>query len=104
VYDYDFWRAYSQLTVNMEDLAQTCDTPDCPLHFHAHDSIFVSKDGPKLEPALREEQQDSTSRVLEPAVTPKKITEDGGQKRSVDVKKSPEEHGFRRIIRNFTPS
>jgi hypothetical protein len=53
-----------------------------------------------------EEQQTVSSGVhtSESTILPRKRPETEEQKKAVDHRNGSKEHGFRRIIRNFTPS
>jgi hypothetical protein len=89
---------------NMESTS-SCNTSNCPLHFHAHDTIFVDEGNPQVSAALPEENRavSSERQTPESAVSSQKRTIEGGRQGdgNHDIL---EVHGFRRIIRNFTPS
>lgn len=89
----------------MEEPTSTCSPHDCPLHFHASDPVFVKEDIASVAQSLSEEQHTVTNRQHTSAgtVSPKKRTTDEEQDGGVDLG-STKDLGFRRIIRNFTPS
>jgi hypothetical protein len=84
----------------------SCNTPNCPLHFHAYDAIFVDEGNPQDSEVLLEENRavSPERQTPESTVNSQKRTIEGGQQGDVNHEYILEEHGFRRIIRNFTPS
>jgi hypothetical protein len=89
----------------MDELASTCDTRNCSLHFHANDSIFTNEEIPQVAQVLLENQEaiSSQGHTSESAIAAKRGNLKDGQ-RGVKHKNGPKESGFTRIIRNFTPS
>ncbi|KAH7383061.1 MFS transporter [Cadophora sp. MPI-SDFR-AT-0126] len=92
-----------------ETSESACDTGNCPLHFHADDTIFAKDEqiptAHENAPHGEEQQNTSTATSSEPSTTPlkKAVSEEQPQgKATVGI--NPNEHGFQRIVRNFTPS
>ena len=88
-----------------------CDTPTCDLHFHTSNTILSKEEtgetltSRQLPP--EEQNAESTGRdVGEPSSGPRKVipTSNKVQNGGIDTKYDPRDYGFRRIIRNFTPS
>ena len=90
---------------NLES-ATTCNPLDCPQHFHANDSIFADGGSPRVSPGQLEEQQTARSEThtSESTLSPKTKPSEEGQNGGVDHSEVPQDRGFGRIIRNFTPS
>jgi hypothetical protein len=90
-----------------DDMESTtnCNPVNCPLHFHLNDTIFVDEDNPQKFAALLEENRaiDSERQTLESTVNSQKRGIEEGQQSNIDQDKV-RGHGFKRIIRNFTPS
>ena len=91
--------------MNMEQTTNTCNSPNCPLHFHADDSILVNGERSQGDQALPEEQQVvSPGGLTSESTAMPKIVGKPGQPGDVEGAGGSKEHGFTRIIRNFTPS
>ena len=83
----------------MDAATSNCESGDCEQHFHAQDPVFATKVATVAVPA--EEEQSSSSEG--------QVTAKGGAITEANSSSSVPEHGveergFRRIIRNFTPS
>ena len=90
----------------MGPFAGTCDDGHCSLHFHVEDTI--SQDG-KSGQQDHEQLADEPSIDREPDLPQKSISHakrNVGSKlrRVVSHEHDPNDVGFRRIMRNFTPS
>ena len=70
------------------------------------DSIFVNEERAQVAHVPEEKQQTVSSggHTSESTIRPKEITIEEGQKQGVRYDAGRKERGFRRIIRNFTPS
>lgn len=85
----------------MGPFASTCDDGQCSLHFHVEDTISGQQDPEQLA--------DQSSITREPDL-PQQSTGHGKRnvgsklRRVVSHEHDPNDVGFRRIMRNFTPS
>lgn len=93
-------------TVDMEESTGTRNTFNGSHHSHTSNSIFVNGQYPHVVPDLREEHETVSSgeHTSKPTINHDKIIKDDRPKQDIDQENSCREHGFRRIIRNFTPS
>jgi hypothetical protein len=85
---------------DMPTPAESCNNGACPEHFHADNDIFTKTESrqrprPSERPSTRSEGHvsDFTDATLESEKKP-----------AVELYYDPHDHGYRRIIRNFTPS
>ncbi|KAK0113970.1 hypothetical protein ONS96_014818 [Cadophora gregata f. sp. sojae] len=91
-------------------LQNTCDTESCQLHFHNHDNdTMFAKDEQtpttQNQPQQVEERQNiSNTDSSEPLAVPTGKVVDEEHQGSSTADNSPQDHGFQRIVRNFTPS
>src|SRR5256885_16477399 len=77
----------------MQTPAQMCGNGTCGEHYHADDPIFKKKE------AMQQSNSDSERQTSNSSLEPEKKEE-----AKVELYNDPDDHGFRRIIRNFTPS
>jgi hypothetical protein len=80
--------------------ADSCNDGTCPEHFHADDPIF-SKTESRQRPRLVEKPSISSEGHVSDSIDGTTANE---KKPAVELYDDPDDHGFRRIIRNFTPS
>jgi hypothetical protein len=90
----------------MESSTNICNNGSCEDHYHAQDPIFVdgasrqrSEARPVEQPMVSPERLVSNSSVSHEAGT-----RDVERTQDVVSGRDSDDHGFRRIIRNFTPS
>src|SRR5436190_654315 len=85
----------------------TCNNSNCPDHYHADDDAFVSGKT-RQRPQARPMDQPSTSsggQASDSTIRPENTsTRQGEEKSAMEPEYDPDDHGLRRIIRNFTPS
>src|SRR5437588_10853788 len=87
---------------DMQAPAEPCEDGNCPEHFHADELIF-SKTESRQRPRLLEEPSSSSEGHASNS-TDATIENENGNEPAVELYCDPDDHGFRRIIRNFTPS
>lgn len=90
----------------MDTYTDTCDATDCQNHYHLQDPIFVDEGARQESQARLVEQQSTSSKGLVPdkSTNPEQVFVAAEQKQDVVQNYDPDDRGFRRIIRNFTPS
>ena len=83
-----------------------CANGDCEEHYHTHDPIFTVDETQKQSQVQLLPQRTTTSEghPTESIGNTSNGTEDTRRKQESIPVCDPADHGFRRIIRNFTPS
>ena len=91
----------------MEASPSMCSDGACARHFHEEDPVYVYMGNQQQSP-MSVANEPSTSldgEVTESSISPKKDTWEAEKKQSAGTTdQSSVDHGFQRIIRNFTPS
>jgi hypothetical protein len=84
----------------------TCNNNNCSDHYHAQDPIFTNGETRQRPPARPMEQPSTISegQASDPTLVPEKGTFQSEKEGGSEPEYNPDDHGFRRIIRNFTPS
>ena len=83
-----------------------CEGRDCEQHFHAQDPVFAPSTGMRRQSAaaVPSEQRSSSTEGQMSISNEKDIAVDEANPSSSAPEHGLDERGFRRIIRNFTPS
>src|SRR5277367_3195228 len=81
----------------------TCNNSNCPDHYHAEDPIFTNGETRQRPQAMTQPSTSSGGQVSDSTLEPKEGTRPS-EKKDVEPEYGPDDRGFRRIIRNFTPS
>ena len=83
----------------------TCNGNDCPEHFHTENSIFLDNGTHQQSQIglLDQRRTNSEGNMTETTVNYDKGSVDTKAK-TIEPAYDPNDRGFRRIIRNFTPS
>jgi hypothetical protein len=90
---------------HMHAPAGSCDSGTCPEHYHADDPIFTNSEArQRLQPRPLEQVSASTTGQASDTTLANEKPETDKRPADVELDCDPEKHGFRRIIRNFTPS
>jgi hypothetical protein len=97
------------MTETLEDVPTStgsCDNGNCPDHYHADDAIFMNSEA-RQRPRPRLMDQPSTSsggEASDSTLAPENGSLETEKKIDVEPELDPDDRGFQRIIRNFTPS
>jgi tellurite resistance protein TehA-like permease len=82
----------------------TCNNSNCPDHYHAEDPIFTNGETRQRPQPMTQPSTSSGEQVSNSTLEPEEGTLPSEKKDVVKPGYGPDDHGFRRIIRNFTPS
>lgn len=90
----------------MESSTHNCNNGRCLDHYHAQDPIFVdSASRPRSEARPVEQRRTSPERLVSNSSGSHEAgTKDVEKPQDMVSGRNPDDHGFRRIILNFTPS
>ena len=89
----------------MGTFAGTCDDDHCSLHFHAEDAIVQDgKSGQQDHEQLADQPSVNREPDLPQSIGHEKRNFGSRLRRVVSHEHDPNDIGFRRIMRNFTPS
>ena len=85
---------------------EICANGDCEEHYHAHDTIFTAGETQQQSQVQLLPQRTPTSEghLTESTNDSKSVTENTLREQESVPTYDPADHGFRRIIRNFTLS
>ena len=86
--------------------AETCTNGACEDHYHAHDPVFASGATQQQSQTQLVQQQSTASERQDSdlIIDPVKVNVDSKKEQGGVPAYDPNDHVFRRIIRNFTPS
>jgi hypothetical protein len=89
---------------NGQTPAMSCTNGNCPEHYHAKDPIFTNSEARQRPRPTEQPSTSSGGQASESTLEPEKDTLTNEKRTDVEVVYDPDDHGFRRIMRNFTPS
>jgi hypothetical protein len=89
---------------NGQTAAMSCNDRTCPEHYHAEDPIFTNSEARQRPRPTEQPSTGSGGQASDSTLEPKKDALVNEKRTDVELIYDPDDHGFRRIIRNFTPS
>ena len=90
----------AQQLSDMQTPAESYDNETCPEHFHTDDPIFSRTESRQRPRPLERSCTNSEGHVSDST----DATLENERKPAVELYYDPDDHGLRRIIRNFVPS
>ncbi len=90
----------------MEIPSSACEKDNCSDHYHLNDPVFQGNDSRQQSQAPLVQRRTADSQPNLSKAESDDLEREGGAKltKVVSHEYDPDDHGFRRIIRNFTPS